>query len=257
MIQIISSFEKTFKSLAREKSVIFWSVLWPALWIFLDSFVFVSNIYKQIIPYVRGTITVFMATFSVMLTGTADLAGNIARDNESGLIKKIKSMPVNPANDFLGRLLAILVFSTLSVVFIFLCGFISGARIILTLQPVLFSAFFIIATLIASSGIGLIIASSVKNINGTIMTGIGISVVSASITGLFLSYQYLPEILKKISYFYPVSGANSEIIYVLVGKSFAGYNALAIPHIIFTVVLSFAIFLLGIYMYSHFVFGSD
>ena len=161
----------------REKSVLFWTIVRPIIWVLIGSFTFVSEVKKEVIPYIRGSITISMMTFALTLAGMANLPGNISRDRERGLLAKLKSMPVSPWKDFVGRILGLVAFSCL-------------------------------ASILA------------------VMTGVGISVVTASISGLFAPYWSLPPILQRFSQVYPVSSANAAIIYLLLGESYVGYNPL-------------------------------
>ncbi len=48
----------------------------------------------------------------------------------------------------------------------------------------------------ASAGIGMVIGTVIKNVQGATMTGVGISVVSAAVSGVMVPYSILPEVLK-------------------------------------------------------------
>jgi ABC-type multidrug transport system permease subunit len=50
----------------------------------------------------------------------------------------------------------------------------------------------------ASAGVGMLVGSLIKNIHGTIMTGVGIAVVTAAISGIMAPYYALPSILQKV-----------------------------------------------------------
>ena len=109
---------------------------------------------------------------------------------------------------------------------------------------------FILLIVFASSGIGLLIGTFIKHVHGAIMTGVGITVISAAISGLMAPYSSLPLILQHFARAFPISSANSAITYLLAGEDFAGYNPLNIVQLSLTVALSIILFAVGMIAYS-------
>jgi len=249
---ITATFNKTLKEFLREKSVLFWTIVWPIIWVFIDCFVFVSGAPKKVIPYIKGSITISMMTFALTLAGMVNLPGNISRDKERGLLTKLKSMPVSPWKDFVGRILGLVTFSCFASILVMLTGLACGARFSGTIVSVFQSIIFFLIIFFASAGIGLIVGTSIRHVQGAVMTGVGISVVTASISGLFVPYWSLPSILQRFSQVYPVSSANAAIIYLLLGESYVGYNPLGINQVTTTIILSFSLFVIGLVLYSKF-----
>ncbi len=249
---IIATFSKTIKEFLREKSTLFWTIAWPIIWVLIDCFVFAGGAPKKVTPYIRGSITISMMTFALTLAGMANLPGNISRDKERGLLTKLKSMPVSPWKDFVGRILGLVTFSCLASVLVILTGFACGARFSGTLTSVFQSIIFFLIIFFASAGVGLIVGTLIKHVQGAVMIGVGISVVTASISGLFAPYWSLPSVLQRFSQVYPVSSANAAIIYLLLGKRYAGYNPLGIDQVVTTIALSSSLFVIGLVLYSRF-----
>nr|MDO8081860.1 ABC transporter permease [Candidatus Freyarchaeota archaeon] len=308
MGQIVATYSRTLKELLRLKIVLFWNVAWPILWLLLSGFVFVfSSAYA--LPSVRGSYTVSYIIFTFMIAGMATLPANIAEDRERGMLSKLKSMPVSPWRDFVGRLAAFSVFSVLAAVLVLLIGFAIGARFSVTVAglgtpeisrllmlavgfPLEFSDYFMLAILsstgisvinvasviligftigaqstvsafvvlqivglfllaiLASTGIGLIIGTLIKNIQGAIMTGVGIATLGAFISGLFIPYNYLPSVLQSFSRIFPLSSISSSIVYLVEGINTAGYNPLEVTQLALTIIVSLAIFIIGLVLYS-------
>lgn len=252
MNQITATLNKTVKEFMREKEVLFWTIAWPIIWVLIGSFSFTGNVPKEIIPYVKGSITIPMMAFALTIAGMANLPGNIAADREKGLLAKLMSMPVKPWKDFLGRILGLFIFSALAAILVALSGYICGARFSYTIKEIWQSIGLFLLISFASAGIGMLIGTFIKHVQGAIMTGVGISVVTAAISGLMAPYSSLPTILKHFSRIYPVSSASSTIIYLLEGKDFAGYNPLSAGQITTTILTSFLLFIIGLIAYSKF-----
>jgi ABC-2 type transport system permease protein len=250
--QITATLDKTIKEFLRQKTVLFWTIAWPIMWVLIGSFSFTGNTPDDVVPYIKGSITISMITFALMTAGIANLPGNIAEDRERGLLSKLMSMPISPWRDFVGRILALLTFSSLAAILVALVGFICGARFSYTITGVLQSIGFFLLTIFASAGIGMLIATFIKHVHGAIMTGVGIAVVTASISGVMAPYSSLPSVLQHFAEIYPVSSANSSITYLLEGIDYAGYDPLSASQTTLTIVISFILFVSGLIAYSRF-----
>jgi ABC-type uncharacterized transport system permease subunit len=89
------------------------------------------------------------------------------------------------------------------------------------------------------------------------MTGVGISVVTAAISGVMAPYSSLPEVLQNFARIYPVSSANSSITYLLVGEYYAGYPPLSVSQTTLTIAISLSLFVAGLIAYSRFCWRKE
>jgi hypothetical protein len=92
---------------------------------------------------------------------------------------------------------------------------------------------------------------------GAIMTGVGLSVVTAALSGMMTPYQYLPSLLQQFSEVFPISSANSSIIYLLAGEEYAGYNPLNTTQMTLTVATSLCLFFIGLVVYSRYCWRNE
>jgi ABC-2 type transport system permease protein len=248
--QITATWNKTIKEFLRQKTVLFWTIGWPIIWVLIGSFSFTSNVPSETLSYTRGAISISMMVFALMTAGMANLPGNIAQDRERGLLTKIMSMPISPWRDFTGRILALLAFSGFSAMLVISVGFACGARFFFTGIDFMASLAFILLIFVGSAGIGMLIGTFVKHVHGAIMSGVGLTVVSAALSGVMTPYAYLPSVLQNFARIYPISSANSAITYLLVGEEYAGYNPLSASQTIPTALVALLLFILGLITYS-------
>lgn len=111
MGQIIATFVRIIKEFLMDRGMVFWSIFFPIIWLIMANIVFLANAPEsEVLPF-RGTFTISMIVYAVMIAGMVDLPGNIAADRNRGMLSKLKSMSVSQFKDFLGRILAFLVFS--------------------------------------------------------------------------------------------------------------------------------------------------
>jgi len=167
-----------------------------------------------------------MIVYAIMIAGMVDLPGNIAADRNRGMLSKLKSMPVSQFKDFLGRILAFLAFSLIAIFAVLLIGIFLGAKFSVTEIGLLQSIGYLLLSILASSGIGLIWATLIKGEQGAVYTGIGVALITSFTTGIFTTYSQLISVLQFFSRIYPISASNSSLIYILIGENMAGYNPL-------------------------------
>jgi ABC-2 type transport system permease protein len=257
MGQVAATFSRTLKEFLRERAVLFWTIAWPIIWVLISSFTFTGDVPQVALPYARGSITISMTVFALMMAGMANLPASITGDRENGMLAKLMSMPVSPRNDFTGRILALGAFSAMAVGLVIAVGLAAGARFtgnaVRTAQAI-GSLALIVCT---SAGIGLLIGTFIRRQQGAIMTGVGLSVVTASISGMFAPYEFLPPALQRFARIYPISSASNLVRYFIVGEKFADYNPLTGGQVTLTIALSLFILILGINLYSRLSWRSE
>ena len=257
MGQILATWNKTIKEFLRQKTVLFWTIGWPIIWVLIGSFSFVGDAPAEIVAHTRGAVSISMMVFGLMTAGMANIPGNIAQDRERGLLSKVRSMPVSPWRDYAGRILALLAFSVFSAMLVIAVGFVCGARFFFTWVDFVSALAFVLIIFVASAGIGMLIGTFVKHVHGAIMSGVGLTVVSAALSGVMTPYAYLPSVLQDFARIYPISSANSAIAFLMVGEEYAGYNPLTLSQIFSTAFLALLLFVIGLIAYSRFCWKKD
>lgn len=250
MSQVRATASRMFKELIREKVVIFWTVMFPALWLVLANFTFLNNIPAEVKGSILGVMTISMAVYGLMVAGTVDLPGVIASDRATGVLAKLRSMPVKPSRDFVGRLMAFSAFGVIAVVVVAAMGYIMGARMAFTATAAVGALAFFGLAFIAAAGIGLIIGALIKKEQGATMTGIVFTLVGGFVGGIFVSFSQLPAFLQAFAQFYPLSASTSSIICLLFGQQYAGYNPLTLELVGLNLALSVGLFAVGLVFYT-------
>jgi len=236
--------------LLREKSVLFWTIAWPIIFVIIGSVVFTGSAPQAVIPYVKGSIAISMMVFALMIAGMSNLPASIAGDRANGLLSKLISMPIKPYKDFIGRIFAVITVSLLAAALVIVIGIAVGARFTGTGVEIPQAIGFVFLVICASAGVGLIAGTLIKNLQGAIMTGVGIAVITSFISGLFAPYEVLPVPLQVFSRVYPISSAQASIVHLLAGPDMIAYNPLTSGQITLTIALSFALLLVGTVLYS-------
>jgi len=248
--QVSAAYNKAVKELLREKAALFWTIAWPIIWVLIGSFSFTGGAPQQVIPYIKGSIAISMMVFALMIAGMSNLPASIAGDRANGLLSKLISMPIKPYKDFIGRISAVITLSLLAAALVIVVGIAVGARFTGAGVEILQAIGFVLLVICASAGVGLIIGTLIKNLQGAIMTGVGIAVITSAISGLFAPYESLPVPLQTFARVYPISSSQASIVHLLAGPDMVAYNPLTSGQITLTIALSFALLLVGAVLYS-------
>jgi len=257
MSQITATFVRIIKEFLRDKVMVFWSIFFPIIWLVMANVVFLANAPESEAMPFRGAFTISMIVYAIMIAGMVDLPGNIAADRNRGMLSKLKSMPVSQFKDFLGRILAFLVFSLIAIFAVLLIGILLGAKFSATEIGLLQSIGYLLLSILASSGIGLILATLIKGEQGAVYTGIGVALITSFTTGIFTTYSQLIPVLQFFSRIYPISASNSSLIYILIGENMAGYNPLGPSQITLTTISSIILFIIGLIIYARYCWRKD
>ena len=256
MNQVAAVTGKTLKEFLRERMVVFWTYTVPLFFLVVLPLMY-SGVSGEIVPSLKGGLTLTMVTFLVMTAGQSNLPGSIATDRERGLYLKMASMTVSPWKEGLGRILAVWIFSLIGAALMVSSGAIYGAKYDCGLTEVLVTIGFSFLTALASVGVGLIIASLVKGESAATHTGVAITLLTYFLGGMALPYSNLPEALQFFARHYPISSANASMIRILVGEAFVGYDPLSTVQVTLTVSLSILIFVIGLAVYSRLCWRKD
>ena len=250
MIQVLCTFTKTFKCFLRIRAVSIFTVIFPMFLLLITVVSLNKSISASDLPSAKGVLTISMIAFSLMLDGIHNLAGSISRDRETGVLTKLKSMPIRPWQDFLGRIMAVGLLSLVAAVFLVVVGIAIGARFSGNITNYVEAFGFLQLAIISAASIGLIIGTYAKLVLAAFFTGLGIALGTAFVSGIFISYDILPSYFRGFAHIYPISSATSSSIYLLLGKSAAGYNPLTAGQIISTILISVGLLAAGVFVYT-------
>jgi ABC-2 type transport system ATP-binding protein len=137
------------------------------------------------------------------------------------------------------RIVAVVVLSLLAAGLVVLVGLAIGARFTGTGAELAKVIGFVCLIICASAGVGLIVGTLIRHLQGAIMTGVGIAVITSALSGLFAPYEVLPAPLQLFPRVYPISSAHASIVSLMAGPEMARYNPLTSCQTALTVILSF------------------
>jgi ABC-2 type transport system permease protein len=250
MRQVLGTFTKSIKCYARIRPVVIFTIALPVFLLIITGVSLNKSIAASDLPMAKGVLTISMVGFSLMLAGILNLAGSITRDRETGLLTKLKSMPIKPWSDFLGRIMAAGLLSLVAAILIVVVGLLFGARFSLSISTDMEAIGFLLLAIISAAGIGLIIGSYTKLVLATFFVGLAITLVTAFISGIFIPYESLPSAFHVFARLYPISSAVSSSTYLLLGERALEYDPLTAGQVISTLLISVGFLAAGVLIYT-------
>ncbi len=249
MSELGASITKTAKFFVRNRALLLGIVLWPMALMVIMASTELAAISSEVMPIALGALTIDMVVFALMLACIMSLPSSIARDREIGLLVKLRSMPIRPSLDTLGRLVAYLAFALVVSGLIALVGLGMGARFSGDPAAYVESAGFVLVAVVAAAGLGLILGSFVKTVQATAFLGLAVTLIFAFISGIFVPYAQLSAPLQAFSRVFPISSATSSIGYLFWGVDVAGYNPLTPGQIATTIAGAVLLLAIGLVLY--------
>ena len=240
---------KSLKEFLRGRTVVFWTYAVP-LFFLLVLPVMYGGVPADVVSKLKGGLTITMVTFLAMTAGQSNLPGSIATDGERGLYLKMVSMPVSPWLEGLGRILATTVTSIIGALLMLASGYVLGARFNFGLEEALWALGFGLLTLMASAGVGLIIAAFVKGESAATHTGVAMTLITYFLGGMALPYPRLPSLIQAFARLHPIASANAAMVYILAGEEFVGYNPLSAMQTLSSIGSTALVFVVGMISYS-------
>jgi ABC-2 type transport system permease protein len=249
MSQLTATFMKTAKFFVRNRALLLGIVAWPIALMVIMAYTELASISASEMPLALGFLTISMMVFSLMLACIMNFPSSIARDREIGLLVKLRSMPIRPGIDTLGRLLAYLAFAAVVSVLVSLVGLGLGAQFSGGITADIEAVVFLLMAVVAAAGIGLILGSFIKSVQGTAFLGLAVTLALAFTSGILVPYSNLSGSLQEFSRVFPISSAASSVGYLLLGQDAVGYDPLTLGQITTGGVVALVLLAIGLVLY--------
>jgi ABC-2 type transport system permease protein len=123
---------RNLRATLRTKATILWGFGFPAFWYFVTSLLFLPDAGDigpgATIGEIKGATAVSLGLFGVLTVTLVAFASGLGEDLTAKRYRKLRSLPVAPSADFVGRYLAGVAVAAVSYVLVLLVGFVDGAE---------------------------------------------------------------------------------------------------------------------------------
>lgn len=203
---VMKFFEMQLKLYLREPVAFFFSLAYPALLLLLFGFIFGNDPDPEFWGRNFGTVDASVPAYAGIIIGTVALMGipiDTAASRETGVLRRYRATPLHPAAYLLASVAVYLMIALLGMAILVLTGkLVFGLRIAGSWLNVLAA---IILSALSFYSLGYLIASLVPTARAAQAVGMVIFFPMMFLSGAGMPLQLLPEGLRKVSDFLPLS----------------------------------------------------
>ncbi len=248
---ISASFSRSMRIFLRDKAIFGSSIFVPIFFLLVLPQVLFTGVPEEYMPMTKGYLTIAMIVMLIMTAGMSNLSGSIAGDRDHDLYSKLSSMPISPWFESIGRILTVIVFSSLGSVLILTLGLATGAELVVAGVDLFVILGIGLVITLTSTGIGLIIAAFVRSESAASHVGVA-AVLTNYFIGIAVPYNDLPEILKTFARVNPLSSATNMITTLAIGPEFIGYDPWTFLDVGLMITLCVVLLTTGLLLYSRY-----
>ena len=232
---VMKFFVMQLKLYLREPVAFFFSLAYPALLLLLFGFIFGNDPDPDFWGRNFGTVDASVPAYAGIIIGTVALMGipiDTAASRETGVLRRYRATPLHPAAYLLASVAVYLMIALLGMAILVLTGkLVFGLRIAGSWLNVLAA---ITLSALSFYSLGYLIASLVPTARAAQAVGMVIFFPMMFLSGAGMPLQLLPEGLRKVSDFLPLSYVVRLIQGLWFGET---WNMLWLPTLVLAVIL--------------------
>lgn len=144
----------------RSRAALFWALGWPVLWYGLTTRIFLAGVPVSGLGVAKATVAVSIGLFGALTVSLVGFAQTLSTDLTQKRYRKLRSLPISPSADLLGRFLGGFALAAVSFLLVLLIGLVDGASF--SLRPL--SVPVVVVSLVLFCVIGMAIATFIAAI---------------------------------------------------------------------------------------------
>ncbi len=212
MHTIIALWIRGLKAFVRNRVGLIFSLVFPFFFVYVFGAVFKNGFIDNPIPYMLSGVII-----TTVFESSLNLASSTVDDLISGFMKEVLVSPVKRIHVAVGQLLAAATVATMQGIMILILGLFTGIRFTSIRTP-----FYVLGTMvcvgIVFSGVGLFMATKVKNGQTFQIVKTAITMPLTFLSGAYIPLQLLPKTLKVVAYLNPMTYATSFFRMIILEK---------------------------------------
>ncbi|ERI95727.1 ABC-2 type transporter [Clostridiales bacterium oral taxon 876 str. F0540] len=242
MNTIFALWKRGLKAFIRNKTGLIFSLVFPFFFVYVFGAIFKIGSIENPIAYMLSGVII-----TTVFENSLNLASSTVDDMVSGFMKEVLVSPVKRITVAIGQLLSAATVSTLQGCMILILGLFIGIKFTSWITP-LWVLLAMISVGVVFSGVGLYLATIVRSGQTFQIVKTAITMPLTFISGAYIPLSMLPETLRYVGYFNPMTYATAFFRMVVLEKTSLPKEALVqqglaieINGFIVTPIMSFAI----------------
>jgi len=230
------------KAFIRNKTGLIFSLIFPFFFVYVFGAIFKNDFIENPIAYMLSGVII-----TTVFESSLNLASSTVDDMVSGFMKEVLVSPARRIAVAMGQLLSAATVATLQGILILIIGLFIGIKFTTWTTPI-FILFAMIFVGLAFSGVGLFLATIVRNGQTFQIVKTAITMPLTFVSGAYIPISMLPDALKYVAYINPMTYATAFFRMIVLEKTnlstaelVKGGLAIDINGFIVTPFMSFAI----------------
>ena len=190
---------RNLKIFVRDRVQLILTIIIPFFFLFIFSAIFKNENISNPVNYMLAGIVIAIVFQASLTMGTSTV-----EDIVSGFMKEVLVSPVKRIQIAIGQLLSAATVACLQGILILIVGFFIGLRFEYWITPLAVIGIMIIVGLVFS-GLGLLIATLVKNSQTFQIVNTAITIPLTFLSGAYIPLSLLPDILRYVAYLNPMT----------------------------------------------------
>jgi ABC-2 type transport system permease protein len=213
MNTVVALWKRGLKAFIRNKTGLIFSLVFPFFFVYVFGAIFKINSIENPIAYMLSGVII-----TTVFEGSLNLASSTVDDMVSGFMKEVLVSPAKRINVALGQLLSAATVSTIQGLMILILGLFIGIKFTSWVTP-LWVILAMISVGIVFSGVGLYLATIVRNGQTFQIVKTAVTMPLTFISGAYIPISMLPDTLRYISYINPMTYATAFFRMVVLEKT--------------------------------------
>ncbi len=213
MSTIFALWKRGLKAFIRNKTGLIFSLIFPFFFVYVFGAVFKNDFIENPIAYMLSGVII-----TTVFEGSLNLASSTVDDMVSGFMKEVLVSPAKRIAVAMGQLLSAATVSTLQGLLILVIGLFIGIKFTSWTTP-LFILIAMITIGLVFSGVGLFMATKVRNGQTFQIIKTAVTMPLTFLSGAYIPLSMLPGSLRFVAYFNPMTYATAFFRMIVLEKS--------------------------------------
>jgi ABC-2 type transport system permease protein len=201
------------KAFVRNRTGLIFSLVFPFFFVYVFSAIFKNDFIENPIAYMLSGVII-----TTVFESSLNLASSTVDDMVSGFMKEVLVSPAKRVSVAIGQILSAATVSTVQGILIIIIGMFIGIKFTVWTTP-LFVLGAMISVGLVFSGVGLFMATKVRNGQTFQIVKTAVSMPLTFISGAYIPLSMLPDSLRYIAYFNPMTYATAFFRMIVLEKS--------------------------------------
>ncbi|MDK2968473.1 MULTISPECIES: ABC transporter permease [Lacrimispora] len=213
MYTVFALWKRGLKAFVRNKTGLIFSLIFPFFFVYVFGAIFKNDFIENPIAYMLSGVII-----TTVFESALNLASSTVDDMVSGFMKEVLVSPAKRVYVAMGQLLSAATVSTLQGILILVIGFFIGIKFTNWSTP-LFVLVSMIFIGIVFSGVGLFLATKVRNGQTFQIVKTAVTMPLTFLSGAYIPLSMLPVSLRIVAYFNPMTYATAFFRMIVLEKA--------------------------------------